>query len=58
MNQCYTLPEELTNHQWYEDLTKSIERKFAERRVVSTLTTVVPKKAAKCIFVQKGKLVY
>ena len=53
MNQCYTLPEKLTNHEWYEDLRKNIERKF-EERIVSN-TTIVPKKTARCIFVEKGK---
>ena len=53
MNQCYTLPEELTNHEWYEDLRKIIERKFEERIV--SFTTIVPKKTARCIFVEKGK---
>ena len=53
MNQCYTLPEKLTNHEWYEDLRKNIERKFEERIV--SITTIVPKKTARCIFVEKGK---
>ena len=54
MNQCYTLPEELTNHERYKDLRKNIERKFEER--IISITTIVPKKTARCIFVEKGKM--
>ena len=54
MNQCYKLPDKITNKKWYERLSKSIENKLEEDKVSCSLTTIVPKKLARCIFVEKG----
>ena len=54
MNQCYKLPDKITNKKWYERLSKSIENKFEDDKVSCTLTAIVPKKLARCIFVEKG----
>ena len=56
MNQCYTLPETITNHKKYEELRNSIEAKFEDPAIASTLTVIVPKKSARCIFVEKGRI--
>ena len=56
MNQCYTLPGILTNQKWYEGLRARIEKEFKEEKIDFTLTAIVPKKLARCIFVEKGIL--
>ena len=55
MNQCYTLPENITNHKKYEELRKTVETKFENHANSSILTVIVPKKVARCIFVEKGR---
>ena len=55
MNQCYTLPENITNHKKYEELRNRIETKFEDHANTSILTVIVPKKVARCMFVEKGK---
>ena len=56
MNQCYALPENITNHKKYEELRNRIETLFEEHANTSILTVIVPKKLARCIFVEKGRM--
>ena len=56
MNQCYTLPENVTSHKKYEELRKTVETKFKDHANPSILTVIVPKKLARCIFVEKGRM--
>ena len=56
MNQCYTLPENITNYKKYEELRNSIETKLEDHANSSILTIIVPKKSARCIFLEKGRI--
>ena len=55
MNLCYQIPSQVLNQGFYERLKEKFEQNYATGCVDVVQATVVPKKTARCIFVQKGK---
>ena len=54
MNICYQLPDYVSNLPQYKKLKANIDTVIKKGHHGMPQTTIVPKKTARCIFVEKG----